>query len=186
MVHELQFLLGHFDAHFPGLVSFPNLFRIVAYYEAKSNEECPLQEYDKIVFGIFAKSYLIEMALWPWLWLVPVVLRIVAGSPLSISEFHTELWASIIVHVCITFSINYHLFEWKSDSCTVFLNFIHENRNIFHLPLFHQKVIDVLWCMPSIECKHHSTSTTFSEKWPKIVKKSKMRNVLWGLHIHIE
>ena len=49
MVHELQFLLGHLDAHFLGLVPFPHFFSIVADNDTKSNEECPLQEYDKLV-----------------------------------------------------------------------------------------------------------------------------------------
>ena len=80
-----------------------------------------------------------------------------------------------------TFSKNYHLFRRKSGCCTMFLNFIHRNWNIVHLPPFHQNEVDVLWCLPSIESKHHSTCTTFSKKWPKIVKKCKVVDVLWCL-----
>ena len=49
MVHEFHWLLGHFDAHFLGLVPFPNLFSIVANNDTKCNEKCPLQDHNKLI-----------------------------------------------------------------------------------------------------------------------------------------
>ena len=93
------------------------------------------------------------------------------------------IWSTISKHhsTSTTFSKNYHFFKRKSGSCTIFLNFEYKYRNIVHPPPFHQNVVEVLWCLLSVESKLHSTFTTFSEKLPKIVKKSKMAVVLWCL-----
>ena len=93
-------------------------------------------------------------------------------APCPISKHHST---------STTFSKNYHFFKRKSGSCTIFLNFEYKYRNIVHPPPFHQNVVEVLWCLLSVESKLHSTFTTFSEKLPKIVKKSKMAVVLWCL-----
>ena len=68
------------------------------------------------------------------------------------SDFINELVNTMCKHhsTSTTFSKNYHLFKWKSGSCTMFPNFIGKIRNVVHLPPFCEKRAVVLWCLLSI------------------------------------
>ena len=109
--------------------------------------------------------------------------------------------------MCLLISMYTEIFlisyKMKNDSCTMFPTFICKNRNIVQVPPFNwiggrctmflvnkkcqnsqkflEKVVVVLWCLLSIDSKHHSTSpillflTIFDHFFEKLVV------VLWCL-----